>query len=299
MKVLLTGGNGFVGSAIGAHLNACGHEITAIVRNSASLGYARTVRAELGTEIAVEKVMDEAPRCDCIVHAAASLAKDVAAPSIALANCLGTQQLVALALRWDRAAIVYISSLPVIGTPQILPITESHPIAPATSYHASKLFGEHVMNAAASEGIPTVSLRLTAPIGPSMPENRILPIFVNRALAGEPIELAGQGTRRQDYVDVRDVAAAVVACVANPQAGGVINIGSGESISNSDLARICIAICGSPSEIRFSGRPDPEEGFNWEVSIERARKTIGYCPGHSLEESIRAIKDAYASRRPQ
>lgn len=299
MKVLLTGGTGFVGGAIGAHLMAGGHEVISLERRPARAGYRKVVHAALGTETTVEQVADEAPRCDCIVHAAASIDKSVAAPSISLVNCLGTQQIVALAMRWGGAAIVNISGVAVIGTPRTLPITEDHPAAPTTSYHASKLFGEQVMHAAAGQGIPNVSLRVTAPIGPAMPENRILAVFLRRALAGQPIELAGKGTRRQDYVDVRDVASAVEACLARPQIRGVLNIGSGRSISNVDLARLCVELCHSRSEIRFSGAADPEESLAWDVSLERAREMIGYRPRYALEASALAILDAYASSHSQ
>jgi len=257
------------------------------------------VHAELGAVLTVEQVAAALPSCNCIVHAGASPDRDVAAPSISLTNCLGTQQMVALALRWGGAAIVNISSIGVIGIPRVLPVTENHPAEPRTSYHASKLFGEHVMNVASRQGIPTVSLRVTAPVGPAMPLNRILPVFIRRALSGEPLEIAGQGTRRQDYVDVRDVAAAVAACVARPQVRGILNAGSGRSVSNLDLARLCVKLCCSYSEIRFSGTADPEESLAWDVSIERARETIDYHPSHTLEDSARAIMDACARRHSQ
>ncbi len=299
MRVLVTGITGLIGSAIGAHLLAKGHAVVRLSRQPAADGCTESVCAQLGTESFVEQVASSVPFCDCIVHAGASLDKSVAAPSISLTNCLGTQQIVALAMRWGGVPIVNISSIGVIGTPRILPITENHPAAPATSYHASKLFGEHVMSIASNQGIPCVSLRVTAPIGPAMPANRILPVFIRRALDGQPIELAGQGTRRQDYVDVRDVASAVAGCIARPQVRGILNTGSGRSISNLDLAKLCVQVCDSRSEIRFSGTPDPEESLAWDISIDRAREMIDYCPLYALEDSARTIMDACARRHSQ
>ena len=296
MKVLVTGITGLIGRAIGARLLAEGHEVVSLCRRPASDGCAKSVCAELGAESFVDQVASTVPSCDGIVHAGASLDKNVYAPSISLTNCLGTQQMVALAMRWGGIPVVNISSIGVIGTPRILPVTENHPTAPTTTYHASKLFGEHVMSVASNQGIPTVSLRVTAPIGPAMPANRILPVFIRRALDGQPIELAGQGMRRQDYVDVRDVASAVAACLARPQVRGVLNVGSGRSISNLDLANLCVQVCDSRSEVSFSGSADPEESLAWDVSTDRARETIDYSPMYALEDSARAIMDACVRR---
>lgn len=294
MKVLLTGITGLVGGSVARHLRSAGHEVIGLSRRSAGDSHAQCVQADLGAEGFLEEVVRASPPCDQIVHAAACLDKGLTLPAISIVNCLGIQQIAALSVRWGNAPVIYISSLYVIGTPRAVPIDEQHPAAPTTSYHASKLFGEHIMAAASKAGVPTTSLRLTAPVGPAMPPNRILPTFVRRAMAGLPIELAGQGTRRQDYVDVGDVAAAVAQCLSRPLMGEVLNIGSGKSVSNLELARSCIEVCRSNSDIRFSGRVDAEEGLVWEVSIGRAAKLIDYTPSYSLRDTITSLVEAYA-----
>jgi UDP-glucose 4-epimerase len=198
--------------------------------------------------------------------------------------------MLALAARWQVSSFVYLSSVPVIGLPRELPITEEHPVQPPTAYHASKLFGEHLCSVARAAGTPTVGLRLTAPVGPGMPDGRILPVFVRRALAGEPLELAGEGTRGQDYVDVRDIAAAVEAAI-EAEPSGVLNIASGTCTTNLELAHSCVEVLGSASDVLLSGRPDPEDGVRWEVSIERAAASIDYRPSHSLKDSITAVAE--------
>src|SRR5581483_4135375 len=161
--------------------------------------------------------------------------QDPYSPAISLTNGLGTQQMLELAARWQVRSFVFISSVPLIGVPTELPITETHPAAPRTAYHASKLYGEHLCAVARRAGTPAVSLRLTAPVGRTMPPGRILPTFIRRALAGEPLELAGEGTRGQEFVDVRDVARAVDAAIEHA-AGGVLNIASGSCVTNLELA---------------------------------------------------------------
>jgi hypothetical protein len=76
----------------------------------------------------------------------------------------------------------------------------------------------------------------------------------------------------------------------------VLNVGSGRSISNLDLARLCVQLCGSRSEIRFSGTADPEESLAWDVSIDRAREMISYSPLYTLADSARTIMVVCARR---
>jgi UDP-glucose 4-epimerase len=216
-------------------------------------------------------------------------------PSVSLTNGLGTQQVLELATRWRVRSFVYLSSVPVIGLPDQLPITETHPLDPPTAYHASKVFGERLVNLARREGLPALTLRLTSPVGPGTPDGRIAAVFVRRALDGEPLEVFGQGTRAQDYVDVRDVASAVLGSIIEPE-GGLLNIASGSCVTNVRLAQCCLETLGSASQINFIDRPDPQEGLRWEVSIAKARLMIGYEPRHSLTDSINAIAEGIRLR---
>jgi nucleoside-diphosphate-sugar epimerase len=292
MRILVSGSSGHVGGAIAAHLMERGHEVVGLSRrltkNNRLLSHA--VAADIGTPGLAALIADKQGRCDAIVHAAAAIDYDPYAPAISMTNGVGTQQLLALAARWEVSSFVYVSSVPLIGRPLELPITEEHPVAPLSAYHASKLFGEHLCAIARAAGTPTISLRLTAPVGPGMAAGRILPVFVRRALAGEPLELAGEGTRGQDYVDARDVATAVEASL-QMQPAGVLNIASGTCTTNHELANRCVEVLGSSSEVRLLGTPDPEEGVRWEVSIQRAEETIDYRPRHSLQDSITAVAE--------
>jgi UDP-glucose 4-epimerase len=201
-----------------------------------------------------------------------------------------------LARRWKVSRFVYISSIGVIGRPTDPPIREDHPTRPLTAYHASKLFGEGLVHVAAVAGMNSTSLRLTSPVGRGMPSNRIFSVFVERAFAGQPLEVAGQGIRRQDYVDVDDVATAVGLCLRRA-ATGVFNLGAGASVSNAKLARACVEALGSSSSVELGQGEDSEEGDRWEVSIERAQAELGYQPQVKLAASIRAVASESANSR--
>jgi nucleoside-diphosphate-sugar epimerase len=123
-------------------------------------------------------------------------------------------------------------------------------------------------------------------------------VFVRRALAGDPLQILGQGTRQQNYVDVRDLAIAVESCLTR-RASGVYNVAAAESISNYGLAQTCVDELHSSSTIDFIGKPDPEEGTTWDVSISKAHRDFGYSPQYTIRDSIRAIAEervSYGSR---
>jgi UDP-glucose 4-epimerase len=289
MRVFLTGVTGQVGRAIAAHLAYQGYQVVGMSRSTHAIsGLLQHVQATLGSEGCIDRILEVVQPCEAIVHAAASLSKSPHDSAIALTNCWGTQQLLRLVDEWHTRQLIYISSVPLIGLPRFLPITEEHPAQPTSAYHASKLYGEHLVRLAERNGCAATSLRLTSPSGPGTPPSRILALFVGRALAGRPLMVLGRGTRRQNYVDVRDVACAVEACLAR-RTGGLYNIAASQSVSNSELALACIEELSSSSAVEFTGTPDPEEGIVWDVSIAKAQRDLGYTPQFTLRDTIRAV----------
>lgn len=294
MRVLVTGASGLIGGAVARALVQDGHQVVALSRRWTKVpGLARSHMVDIGAPGLVDRVGEQT--CDAIVHAAASMSADPHDLSLSQVNALGTQQLLTLAARWDVRAFVYVSSIAVIGTPRELPIAESHPTAPASAYAASKLYGEQLAAIAAADGLAAASLRVTSPVGPGMQGGRIVSVLVERALVGEPLVLAGRGGRRQDYVDVRDVQQAVLACIA-VRARGCFNVAAGASVANAELARLCVETLESRSAVVFDGNTDPDEDLRWDVSIERAKAELSFGPRHDLRDSLLAVA-ADARRR--
>lgn len=281
MKALVTGGRGHIGGAVYRHLVALGWEVVTVSRMG-------DIRVDLGDPAFIDVVATALPRCDAVVHCAASMAKGLTETTLSRVNGVGTQNVIAAAARMGARNLVYISSLPVIGRPIRRPVDEDHPTNPLSAYHASKLYGEHLMRLASTPTLRTTTLRITSPIGPGTPRGRIFSEFVARAHHDEPLVLTGKGGRCQDYVDVRDIADAVTLAIT-VGAGGIFNIASGRAISNLELATRCIHLVGTRAEITFSGTPDPDEGLSWDVSVEKARRVLGYAPARDVDESIRAL----------
>lgn len=292
MRILLTGATGLLGRAIGERLGGQGHEVVGLARGPGSGELAEELRADIGTP-GLAEALAGVEACEAVVHCAASRATDDAAAELVLTNCLGTQQVLALARSWKSRRFVFLSGVTVVGAPRELPLTEEHPTDPRNAYLASKLFGERLVRLASRGGLDGVGLRVSAPVGPTMPRERMLPVFVQRAIAGEPLTVVGKGSRRQDYVDARDVARAVELALAKPTSP-VLNIAGGRSWSNLELARLCIALLGSGSSIDHSG-DDPEDGVSWEISIERARAELGWEPEHDIERVVRELAAAQRS----
>ncbi len=290
MRVLLTGASGFIGSAIATHLASEGHEVIGLHAHP-RLGLVDKGFSDVVTDIAsidaISRLCRNIEPCDAIIHAAATLDMNLFAADVSRVNCTGLQNILWLASQWRCTKFVFMSSLPVIGIPKSLPITEEHPTQPLTAYHASKLFGEQLVRLAEAHGIIGTSLRLTAPVGPQMPRNRLLAVLVNRALEHATLEISGAGLRKQNYIDVRDIAGATELCLQK-NTSGVFNIASSTSLSNLELARRCITYCKSTSNIVFNGRADPEEGFDWNVSIEKAKNELSFSPQFDIDDAISA-----------
>lgn len=289
MKILLTGGNGFIGGHVRRTLMQAGHHVVTVSRSSSE---STDVEAMLGAPSYVPSVCAFVPSCDAIIHLAACMDYDDRNPDLISVNVGGAQQILELARLWQVRQVIYASGLSVVGIPQHLPITEEHPLNPLTVYHATKLAGEKILGVMRRDEIPLASLRITAPVGKGMPDKRFLTTLVRHALQGKTITLLGQGGRQQDYVDVRDIAQAFLACL-NQKTDGTYNIGSGSPLSNKTLAELCLSILKSKSRIKFTGI-DIAEDQVWDVSIARAADAFGYAPQQDMTSTIRWVAEKYA-----
>jgi nucleoside-diphosphate-sugar epimerase len=277
-----------IGRACARHLAESGFEVIGLSRRrGGDPALADEIEADLGSAAAAETIDAATESCDAIVHAAASRDPSGDSLGLVLTNCLGTQQALALAREWGSRRFVFISGVHVVGRPRETPIRESHPAAPVSAYHVSKLFGERLVEVAADRLLNASVLRVSAPVGPSMSRDRVLPTFIAGALAGEPLVVAGRGTRRQNYVHVRDVARAVELAL-DRDVTGLFNVAGPTSISNRELAERCVGLLDSPSRLEYRGE-DPEEGVVWDVSIEKARRELSYVPDHGIDDTIREL----------
>ena len=284
-RIFITGANGFIGRNVVQRLYEAGYTVLGSGRqdfpNDKNIDY---IRWDFSREAIPDTLRNF--DCDCIVHVAASLDKNNLSEDLIRTNCFGTFNILQGAVGCDIKKIIYISSLPIIGNNHKIPIRENTEIDPPTMYHATKAAGELILKQAEHFGIEAISLRVPSPIGSGMLRNTIVPVFINRVLHDEDIVLQGKGTRKQNYLDVRDLSDAVSKIIETEDMNGIYNIGAKNIISNLDLAEKCIALANSKSKIVYSGTKDPSDDVDWTTDDSKLREQIGDYQHYDIEESL-------------
>ncbi len=299
MNILVTGSNGYIGGHVCQWLKDKGNHVIGLGRHKDPI---KEVDEYVCCDLYSEKVKDifnyiKVDTLDAVVHLAADMRKEPYTTEVIASNCVGTQRLLEFCETNKVAVFVQLSSLPVIGKPIQNPITEDHPLNPPTVYHVTKRTQELLAGYATNKyGLRTVSLRISSPVGVGINPKTILPVFIKRAMSGEDLLLYGKGTRQQNYIHVRDIAQAIEkAIISNAQ--GVYNLGSNNLISNYDLAKKCIEVIQSESQIVFAPVEDPMDNDVWNVSLEKLCKDTGYKPEIPIETAILEIWNDYKKEK--
>lgn len=298
-NILITGANGFIASHVIRWLRERNYYVIGLDRQES----AKTEMDEyICCDMASEQVNDiltmiKINKIDALVHLASDMRREPHTEEVLATNCVGTQRLLEFCEKNDVSVFVQLSSLPVIGKPLFHPIQEDHPLAPPTVYHVTKHTQELLANYAwYTFGLRTVSFRITAPVGKGMNPKTIFPVFINRALSGENLVLSGNGTRKQTYIHVDDIAQAIEKAI-NSNAQGVYNLASDNLLSNYELAQRCIALTNSSSQIIFSGEPDSMDDYVWDVSLEKIKTDIGYESKISIDMAIKDYVEILQSEK--
>lgn len=296
MRILVTGGAGFIGSHIVEGYLAEGHEV-AVVDNLATGRRANVDRRAALHEIDIhsrelEQVFS-AFRPEVVNHHAAQASVKVgqADPVHDLeVNGGGTARIAQLAVANGARKLIYASSGgTVYGEPESLPVTEDHPIAPRSNYGTSKYAGElYVQLAARTSGIEYTIFRYGNAFGPRQDphgEAGVVAIFAGLMRSGQPCTIDGDGEQKKDYVYVGDIARANVLAL---NAGNclVANIGTGDGTTVNHIYRVLSESVGNTIE-PHSGPPRPGDVRNFWLDYSRAKAALGWEPLVSFAEGIR------------
>jgi len=296
VRVLVTGGAGFIGShVVDAFVNA-GHSV-AVVDNLATgttawlNPAARLHVTDLRSARLAEVFETERPEVVAHLAAQAAVSRSVLDPAFdASVNVLGAVNLLECCRRAGVRRVIYSSSGGAgYGDTEAIPTPEEHPSLPASPYGITKVAVEHYVAAwQAMHGIAGVSLRYANIYGPRQNpqgEAGVIAIFCHRLLTGQTPIVNGDGEQTRDYTYVEDVAAANLRALERPEATGPINIGTGVETSVNELYRGLRQAAGV-SVAAEHAPPRPGEQRRSCLAPDRAKRLLDWAPTVSLDEGL-------------
>jgi UDP-glucose 4-epimerase len=308
MKIVVTGGAGFIASHIVDALIEGGHQV--LIIDDVSTGKWENVnsraafeRCDIRDEAAIDRIFfDFKP--DLVDHHAAQIdiRKSVADPAFdAQVNVVGSIVLLNAAARHGVRGFIFASTGGAIYGETPAPARESSPKAPISPYGAAKAAVEQYLYVYGKTfGLPTAALRYGNVYGPRQDprgEAGVVSIFAEKLLKGEKPTIFGTGEQLRDYVYVSDVAAANLLAMeyllekpgpCDVPDDGAFNIGTGISTSVNDLHRILAQATGGPKEALY-GHARAGELMQSRLDITKAREILGFRPRTGLDEGIQSV----------
>jgi len=295
LKILVTGGAGFIGSHLVDALIERGDEV--VVVDNLSTGCRENVNPK--TELYELSVGDlgladifERERPDIVSHHAAQidLRRSVAEPLFdAQENILGSLNVIVNAVRYGVRNFIYASSGgAVYGEPQYLPVDENHPINPTSQYGVSKHTVEHYLHSYALQyGLNYVVLRYPNVYGPRqnpLGEAGVVAIFARQMMGGERPTIFGSGDKTRDYTHVSDVVSANLLAMEQGK-NAICNIGTGVETSDQEIFDALAAALGYDSAPLYTSvRPGEIQRICLDWS--KAERELGWRPQLPLKEGI-------------
>ncbi len=315
MKVLITGGTGFIGSHLSEYLLEQGHQVfviddlsTGTIENILHLKTNPNFHYTIDTIMNVPVTAELVDRCDVVFHLAAAVGVKLIVESPVRTietNIKGTEIILELANK-KKKKVVITSTSEVYGKGKNIPFSETEDLVLGPthtvrwSYACSKAFYEFLSRAYWHEKrLPVIVVRLFNTVGPRQVGRygMVLPTFVKQALSGEAITVFGDGSQSRCFAHVLDVVGALTRLSEKEEAlGKVFNIGSNEEITILELAEKVKSITSSKSEIVFVPYDEAyEEGFEdmprRVPDISRIQSLIGYQPSKDLEQIVQSVID--------
>ncbi len=296
MKVLVTGGAGFIGGHLSEALLTRGHEVTVLddlsTGSHANLAniYSKIcfIQGDIMDDAKVEAALQGA---DAVAHLAALTSVPESfrmAARYREINAGGTQKLANLAASAGAKRFVFASSCAVYGTPVKMPVTEKEPLKPMSPYAESKAWAEEAVRQAGTKTMGTCILRLFNVFGPRAPANQysgVITQFASRLRQNRPPLIYGDGSQTRDFIYVADAVRYFIAALEG-KATGTYNAGTGKATTINELADAMINITG-----RKHIRPEHADARKGDIPHSRADmraavQALKIEPNHSLVQGL-------------
>jgi UDP-glucose 4-epimerase len=304
VRILVTGGAGFIGSHVVDTYVAAGHEVAILDNFSTGTETnlnpsAQVHRLDLRDQQGVERIVAEF-RPEIVNHHAAQseVPKSVADPTYdAQVNIIGGLNLLKACVDHSVKKVIFISSGGALyGEPDVIPADEDHPVRPLSPYGTSKFcFEQYLGTFRRTFGLEHTVLRYANIYGPRQDfhaeEGRVIAIFASRMLAGKPVIVDGTGEQSRDMLYIGDVATANLAALERG-AGGTFHISSGIAVSVNDLYRK-LALMTGYSEFPHYGPARKGDVYRIALDNSRALRDLGWEPQVDLEEGLSLTVDYF------
>ena len=303
MKIIVTGGAGFIGSHIVDQYIANGFDV--IVIDDLSTGHTQNINPLAKfykldiCDPAVEAIFDK-ERPDVVNHHAAQMdvRRSVTDPIFdAHTNILGSLNLLECSRKYGVQRFIYVSSGgAVYGEPEYLPCDELHPVAPICPYGASKHTVEHYLYMYhLNYGLQYIVLRYANVYGPRqdpLGEAGVVAIFTGHMLSGGQVVINGDGEQKRDYVNVRDCAAANFLAVEGKIENGIYNLGTGIGSSVNEIYHLLKKITGYSMDA-IHGPAKLGETRHIFLDATKAKNFLHWTPTISLEQGLSELVEYF------
>lgn len=327
MKILVTGGCGFIGSAVVRQAIEAGHQVVNLdkLTYAANLANVETVsdhanyafeQADIADRAAMDRIFAE-HMPDAVMHLAAEshVDRSIDGPGIFIkTNIEGTYTLLEAARNFwegqgrpDGFRFHHVSTDEVYGTLGLDGLfTETTPYSPRSPYSASKAASDHLVRAwGETYGLPVLLTNCSNNYGPYHFPEKLIPVIILRALAGEPIPVYGEGKNVRDWLYVEDHAEALLLTLRRGRIGETYNIGGNAEAENIEIVR---KICAILDQKRPDAAPHdrliefvtdrPGHDFRYAIDASKIRDELGWRPSVTLDEGLERTVDWYLANEP-
>lgn len=307
MKILVTGGAGFIGSHLCEYLAKRGDQVICI--DNLSTGRLENIehikdkitfiKADANQFTILEPIFKE-NKLDAVFHYAAivGVKRTLENPIDVLDDIKGTRNILKLALQYGKPKIIFSSSSEVYGEPVEIPETENGHTNAQLPYAVTKLYCEKLLEAYWQKySLPTCSLRFFNVYGPRQESSDygfVGGIFIKRALEGKAPIIFGDGTQTRDFVYIDDnIEAGIHALESYAANGEAINIGTGKPTTILDLAEEIIDLCGATEKIKPEFVPPRDDVRHRFPDISKMRRLLNFRPKINLRDGLQKTIDWY------